>query len=441
MSNQSTIVKEMLLSIIAEMKNHPELFFRNPGKDFSRNSKLDFESLMQFIVAMGGNSIGKELLDFFDYDTSTVTSSAFVQQRHKILPYAFEYLFHTFTNLYSNSCNISTFNGYRLFAVDGTDLRIATNPNDPETYSQAKPDSKGYNHLHLNALYDLCNRIYIAASVQPRNKINEHSALVDFISYIDIIGKIILTGDRGYESYNGIAHIEHKGWNFVNRVKDINSTGILSGLTLPDSDEFDHRVDLILTRKHDNEVRNNRDLYRFISSTTTFDFLDENPYYNMSFRVVRIRLDDGSYEVLITNLDALEFPPAALKHIYKLRWGIETSFRALKYSIGLTSFHSKKRESITQEIFARLTLYNLVEIITWQVVISQDGKKHFHKVNFTIAVQICRRFLRPCTHEPPIDVEALIRKHISPYRPVRNKQYPRGKIRSKSFVSFVYRVA
>ena len=38
-----------------------------------------------------------------------------------------------------------------------------------------------------------------------------------------------------------------------------------------------------------NEVRNNRHLYRFISSTATFDFLEENPFYNMSFRVVRIR--------------------------------------------------------------------------------------------------------------------------------------------------------
>jgi len=441
MCNMAAIVKKKFLNIIAEMKHHPELFFRNPDKDFSRDSKLNFESLMQFIVSMGGNSISKELLDFFGYDPSTVTSSAFVQQRHKILPFAFEYLLHTFTNLCSDSYDISTYNGYRLFAIDGSDLRIATNPSDPETYSQVKPDSKGYNHLHLNALYDLCNRIYVGASVQLRNKINEHSALVDFLNCTDISGNVIVVGDRGYESYNGIAHIEHKGWKFVIRVKDINSTGIISGLMLPDSDEFDQRVDLILTRKHNNEVRNNRHLYRFISSTATFDFLEENPFYNMSFRVVRIRLDDGSFEVLITNLDAFEFPPATLKHIYMLRWGIETSFRELKYSIGLTSFHSKKRESITQEIFARLTLYNFVEIITWQVVISQVGKKHFYKANFTIAVQICRRFLRPCSNEPPIDVEALIRRHISPYRPVRNKQYPRGKIRSKSVVSFSYRVA
>ena len=33
-----------------------------------------------------------------------------------------------------------------------------------------------------------------------------------------------------------------------------------------------------------------------------------------------------------------------IKELYHMRWGIETSFRELKYAIGLTSFHSKKRD-------------------------------------------------------------------------------------------------
>ena len=54
-----------------------------------------------------------------------------------------------------------------------------------------------------------------------------------------------------------------------------------------------------------------------------------------------------------------------------MRWGIETSFRELKYAIGLSSFHSKKVEYIMQEIYARLVLYNYCEIITMNVVIHQ----------------------------------------------------------------------
>ena len=53
-----------------------------------------------------------------------------------------------------------------------------------------------------------------------------------------------------------------------------------------------------------------------------------------------------------------EFSTEEIKELYALRWGIETSFRELKYAVGLTSFHSKKHEYIIQEIWARLLLYN-----------------------------------------------------------------------------------
>ncbi|WP_306756916.1 transposase [Agathobacter rectalis] len=54
--------------------------------------------------------------------------------------------------------------------------------------------------------------------------------------------------------------------------------------------------------------------------------------------------------------------------IYHLRWGIETSFRELKYAIGLTSFHARKPDFIKQEIYARLLLYNYCELITTHVI-------------------------------------------------------------------------
>lgn len=60
-----------------------------------------------------------------------------------------------------------------------------------------------------------------------------------------------------------------------------------------------------------------------------------------------------------------------------MRWGIETSFRELKYTIGLTRFHSEKTEYIKQEIWVRLILYNFCEIITTRVVVQQKAtRKH-----------------------------------------------------------------
>ncbi|MFC6652614.1 transposase [Paenibacillus rhizoplanae] len=157
--------------------------------------------------------------------------------------------------------------------------------------------------------------------------------------------------------------------------------------------------------------------------------------------MVRFLLQSGDYETVITNLSTAEFSPDELRDLYHLRWGIETSFRALKYTIGLTHFHAKKQESITQEIFARMILYNFAEMITSHVVISQKDKRHLYQVNFTVAVHVCRHFLRSKGDGPPPDVEALIRKNILPIRLTRPGQRNTRRIRSKSAISFVYRVA
>ncbi|WP_164515065.1 transposase [Paenibacillus lentus] len=164
-------------------------------------------------------------------------------------------------------------------------------------------------------------------------------------------------------------------------------------------------------------------------------------YYPISFRVVRFVLFNGAYETVITNLSAADFPPDELKSIYHLRWGIETSFRALKYTVGLTNFHAKKQAFIIQEIFARMIMYNFAEMMTSHVVILQMDKRHSYQINFTVAVHVCRYFLRSRDDEPPPDVEALIRKNILPIRPLRPGQKNTRKIRYKSVVSFVYRVA
>jgi len=433
-------LKQKLTSLIREMSAAPAPYVINPETDFTRKKKLPFETVMQLLISMGGNSIYKELLESQGYDVNTATTSAFVQQRNKILPSAVEFLFHQFTASYTD---IKNYRGYRLLAVDGSDLHIPTDSSDTDTYFQSRPDTKGYNLLHLNAAYDLCNRLYVDARVQPRRLCNEGRALADMVDRSPIKGKTIIVADRGYESYNNFAHIERKGWNYAIRVKDLKSNGILSGLRLPSGGAFDIDVHLTLTKKQTKEVKAHPEMYKFVPSTSTFDFLDlqENLFYPISFRVVRFVLPGGTYETVMTNLSAADFPPDEIKSIYSMRWGIETSFRALKYTVGLTNFHAKRQESIIQEIFARMILYNFAEMVTSHVVISQMDKRHPYQVNFTVAVHVCRRFLRSQGDEPPPDVEALIRKNVLPIRSLRLGQTNTRKIRWKSAVSFVYRVA
>ena len=121
-----------------------------------------------------------------------------------------------------------------------------------------------------------------------------------------------------------------------------------------------------------------------------------------------------------------------------MRWGIETSFRELKYAIGLTNFHAKKVPYIKQEIFARLLLYNFCEIITTSVVVEQsNNSKYCYQVNFTRAIFICKEYLKR-KELTPVRVSQLIQKYILPIRPGRRD--PR-KVKHQAAVGFLYRVA
>lgn len=435
MRDYAKAVKEKLKSIIQKTGKEKEKYVKNPKKDFIRKRKLPFEKVIKIIMSMGGNSLNKEMLEYSGYDGETASTSAFIHQREKISPKAFEYIFKEFADSFSN---LKTYEGYRLFAVDGSDIRIACNPAYAETYYQTAPDIKGYNLLHLNAIYDLCNKLYIDAYIQPSRKENEHRALAYMADHSQITENVILVADRGYESYNVIAHICEKGWKYIIRVKDTNSYGIFSGLKLPKDFEFDEKIQLILTKKQTNVVKSNPGVYKFLHKAVIFDYLDKNSeFYPILFRAVRVEISDGIYETLMTNLDSATFPADKLKIIYHMRWGIETSFRELKYSIGLSNFHAKKSEYILQEIFARLVMYNFCELITLHTVVKLKSTKHEYQANFTVAISICRYFFRCRGNIRQPNVEALIQKYILPIRFHRNAQ---RSIKSKSFVYFNYRI-
>lgn len=433
MKKPSKIIKAQLMSIIRKMNDSPELFVKNPGRDFTRRRKLSFEKMMLLLLTMGGGSLQTELYKHEGYTAHAPTSSAFIQQRDKLKPFALEYMLHEFA---IPSAKAKHYKGYRLLAVDGSDLHTPTNPNEIDNFFQGHPGEKGYNLMHLNALYDLYNQIYVDAMLQNRRCANEHKALTSMVDRSPI-GRALLIADRGYESYNNLAHIEQKGWKYLIRIKDVGAkTGMLTGLELPKSSDFDVCIKRILTRKQTKEVKDK--LYRFMPTNSTFDFFDYDQYYPLSFRIVRFKIADDTFETIITNLSTEQFPSDELKNLYKMRWGIETAFRSLKYAVGLVCLHSKKAEHISQEVFAALIMYNFTEMIATQVIIQYKDTQYEYQINFAFTVHVCKRVLNTCEMAHPPDIEALI---LANTLPVRNGRcFPR-KVRFRQAVSFNYRIS
>lgn len=147
-------------------------------------------------------------------------------------------------------------------------------------------------------------------------------------------------------------------------------------------------------------------------------------------------MTDELYETVLTNLDKDVYPPEKLRELYASRWGIETSFRDLKYTVGMLDFHSKKVMCIHQEIYAHLIMYNFAEMITSHIVIEKKQRKYTYKANFSIAAHMCRLFYRGKSTSP--NLETIIARHIIP---VRNDRHRKRNLTIKVFHGFLYRVA
>ena len=177
MIQDSTQIRESFFSCLNSLSETPWLFTNQAG-DFTRKRKISFSDAILSTICMQRSSSNSEILKYFDFQPDSPTHSALIQQRNKLNLQAFEQLFYRFTDSLSPDL---TLKGYRLLAVDGSDIYIPRNPKDTDTYRITDSYGKGFNMLHLNAAYDLMSNLYTDIIIQPINHINEYLALCDMI--------------------------------------------------------------------------------------------------------------------------------------------------------------------------------------------------------------------------------------------------------------------
>lgn len=435
-------IKSFLKTAINNVIRNKECHLVNPQKDFTRNRKLPMGDVIQAILSMEGGSLNKELAAFSARNCKDITSSAFVQQRSKIKSSAFEAIFLSFNTL-CRGIDTKRFMGYRLIAVDGSDINLPYNPN-AETYLE-QPGTKGFNLLHLNALYDVCNKTYVDISLRTPAFANEQDALICMMERQTFEEKTIIVADRGYESYNTFAHyIEKENVDFVCRLRHGNG-GMRAVCNLP-LKELDQEVEFEITTSQTKEDKENNRIFiktgsktgKKLSPKTRVGRWDFCSPYKMRLRIVRFLLDSGEYETIATSLPRERFSTDDIKELYHMRWGIETSFRELKYVIGLVNFHCKKEDLLKQEIIAAVIMYNYCSRISNQAIVKNRVKTVYaYKINFTMAIHLCRTFYKRGLR----DIDKLlddIGKYTEPIRPGRHDE--RNLLR-KGFVGFIYRVA
>lgn len=403
----------------------------HPDIDFQRNRKISPQKLISFLVSQDSSSTKVEMLDFCGLDASSMpASSALNQQWQKLKPAALEAVFKHFN---SSAIGLlpSTLSDrkYRFLAADGSACTYFSTPSfsSADYYCSPGNSIRGVYSMYLNAFYDLTTHTYTDAMIQPVHEKNEFGAFCNMVDRHEIPAgkKNVYIGDRGYCSYNNMAHMLEQKQFFLFRTKDIHSRGLVSNFDFPEEEAFDIDVRVSLVRSHSRKVMTDPGTYkRFVDQASAFDYISYGSYdtYELAFRIIRFSLTESTYECIVANLPRDEFPPERIKELYYTRWDIESYFRKLKYTVGLSNFHSYKPQYIEQEIWAKLIAYNITETMINCTVLETHAAKHAYKVNFTMAAHICRVFLRLTTEKDQYDVMSLLQKELIPIRNDANTQ-------------------
>ena len=436
-------ILERLDQIINNTGDHIHDFINNPHA-FTRKRTLDAATVLKTTINMQGQNLNSELFRAFGEDATkkndkVVSTSAYVQRKSQLSPACFKHILTVFNQ---NLFNIQLFDHhYRLFAIDGSDFNQIWNPKSNNIVQASSHKKKPYCQIHVNALYDLLNNTYQDCIFQPKSEMDERKAAVQMLKALNC-GPYIVTMDRGYTSFNMIENC-----NRLPNCKEIT--------TLPDQ-ECDREISCLvttsnyyyITHKASENIHHVQHHYRqyikYRSKNTQDLSWDFGELCTIKFRACKFRINDAKsgkeeWEVVLTNLDRKNYPLKRIKELYHLRWGIETSFKKLKYSLGSVQFHSKQDKFIEMEIYAHMIMFNAISQIDAQAYIPQKHCKYQYAINFKQSCLIIQSMYLASSLTQ--DFERILIQ-ISYYTiPIRPGRKDKRNIKPKSAVYYLYRVA
>lgn len=413
-------IRSTLHLCLKEMESNIGNFVKRPGQDFTRRRIGSFSDTILTIMTMEAHSLNRELFEYYNpLHRIPLTKSAFIQNRSKLNSSVFTHLLKSFNSKHPFR---EQYKGLHLIACDGTDSNIPADKEDTVSFIPYNSNDGGYFQFHTVVMFDLLEGRYTDAVIQPRQKMQEADACCTMVDRNPVSGPCLFICDRGFFSYNLLAHIVESGNFFLIRVKDVeHNLSPFKHCSLPAASEDETLCDFVLTRKRSKLVKQHPDKYKIIHPLRKFDYIarnDLNATFPLSFRLVKLLLPNDTFEYVVTNLPQVDFPVDEIRLLYQMRWGIEVSFRFLKYNLAMNYFHSVKREFLMQEIFAKIILYNFISLLLSCVQVPKNNSAFLCKISVSDAIFKCRSFL--LGHISQSRLLELLMRDLTPIRPGRS---------------------
>ena len=366
-------------------------------KNFIRKSPLNFENLSNFLIFREGKTNQMDLYNFFNKKENneiSVTKSALTEQRKKLNPEIFEYMNQEYVKSRYDEVAVKTISGTNLIAagIDGSVFEI---PNKEELKNSlgyisnsSDVNAKVTPRAQVSGVYDCCNNIMIQAKIAEYST-SEKELAKQHIIYVkeffpEQYNEMLFIFDRGYIGIPLLLFLEANKGKYLFRLSKTVYKKEISEMTT--NDEI---VSIPLTKSRIKDIKD--------PEIKKIAEIKEE----IKVRIVKVTLDTGETEILLTNIPKEQIDTNKMKEVYFLRWNIELSYDKLKNKLQIESFSGHTKLAVEQDFHAQILLYNMLEDIKSEAneTIANEHKNNTKKykyeyiVNMNILVGLAKNYL------------------------------------------------
>jgi hypothetical protein len=343
--------------------------------DFTRKRILSFRVVVVMLMTKGVKSLQLSLNEFIrklGLVHRTVSRIAYAKARQKLK--------HTFfitlnqeavvRTMYEDG-NYQTYKGLRILGVDGSKVQLPTNEETEQVFgafayrNQRSQVSGKHSYALASVLYDVMNRVAVDAELAPCHAYEVELAAEHLQHTKD---KDLVIYDRGYCSFRMLVLASQAEGDFLVRAH---------------GNSFRVANEMLAGKGPDDVVCEITANQKFLANPE-----NKGLPKTLTVRFIRVTLDSGEYEVLVTSLlDQQMYTPKDFKQLYWLRWGVETFYGILKTRLGLENFSGYSVEAIRQDFYVAVLLTGIESILTEEAEESLKKQRGGHpkKVNKAVS--------------------------------------------------------
>ena len=358
-----------------------------------------------------------EFQDFFSYLrkgfntlTRKISTSAFTQSRKNLSPDVFNGMNQVLVDEFytDNEERVNLWNSFRLLAIDGSTVSLPFSKDLKKQFGVVNTHSKVDDYIlgRVSVLYDVLNNLALDG-ILCSTTMGEIAIAQNHVKLLGEKDLVIL--DRGYPCFDLAYRIIEQGADFLFRCKY----------------SFNHVTKQFMAQNSDDSIVEIK-----AAKDTKFNTKHYTQNTTIKVRLIKVRLDNGEIELLMTSLlDSKKYPCKCFKSLYYQRWGIETYYDRLKNILTLENFSGLTQHAILQDFQCAIFISNVQTLIIEEaqqgIKNKYDKRKYEYKINSSICLglmkyKIIDLFVNKGSETTLKELEEILIEHVVPIRKGRS---------------------